>query len=147
MRWNSFIQLILLDIEKFTGILHRTLSIFFFCEWKLLYIYSDFTKMCSHWPNRQYSRINEFQKCRRPLRPVANQRGVQNRQPSVLYVFEHKTKHILIHAAHTGIVAFRHISDTPPRISQSQNCYNTPILYTAAIFVNYCYTTDSWLFC
>ena len=25
-------------------------------------------------------------------------------------------------------------------------CYNTPMFYVAAIFVKYCYTTDSWLF-
>ena len=29
----------------------------------------------------------------------------------------------------------------------SQICYNTPIRYIAAIFVKYCYTTGSWLFC
>ena len=43
--------------------------------------------------------------------------GVQNRQPSVLYVFEDKKKTILIHALHTRIVAFWHISNIPPRIS------------------------------
>ena len=31
-----------------------------------------------------------------------------------------------------------------PKISLSQNCYNAPILYTAAIFVKYCFRTGRW---
>ena len=42
--------------------------------------------------------------CRKPA-------GGQNRSPSVLYVLEHKTKNILIHAPHTCSVAFWHIND------------------------------------
>ena len=45
------------------------------------------------------------------------ERRVQNRWPNVLYVFEHKTKNISIHALHTCIVAFWHISNIPPKIS------------------------------
>ena len=62
-----------------------------------------------------------------------NQQGSRTRLPSALYVFEHKTKNILIHAPHTCTVAFWHISNIPPRISQSQIRYNTPINYIAAI--------------
>ena len=43
--------------------------------------------------------------------PLVDQReiaGVQNRQPSVLYIFEHKTKYILIHAPHALTMAFGH---------------------------------------
>ena len=42
--------------------------------------------------------------------------GVQNKKPSVLYVFEHKTKKNLIHASYTRTVAFWHISNIPPMI-------------------------------
>ena len=52
-----------------------------------------------------------------------------------------------IHTPHTRAVAFWHISNMPPRIWYSQICYNTPILYIVAIFLTYCYTTSSWLFC
>ena len=37
----------------------------------------------------------------------------QNRPPKVLYVFEHKTQYILIHAPHIRTVAFWHISNIP----------------------------------
>ena len=58
----------------------------------------------------------------------------------VLYVFEHKTQYLLIHAPYTRIVIFWHISNIPPMISKSQNCFNTATFYTAVIFVKYCYT-------
>ena len=35
----------------------------------------------------------------------------------VLYVFEHKTQYILIHAPFTRIVVFWHIGNVPPMIS------------------------------
>ena len=35
----------------------------------------------------------------------------------VLYVFEHKTQYILIHASFTPIVVFWHIGNVPPMIS------------------------------
>ena len=73
-----------------------------------------------------------------------NQRVAQNRQPSVIYVFEHKTKHILIHASQTRNVAFWHINNLPPRVSLNQICYNPPIFCIAAIFVKYSCTTGSW---
>ena len=78
-------------------------------------------------------RVSEM---RAPLVTHREPVGVQNRQQSVLYVFAYKTKNILIHDPHTHIVLFWHISNIPPRISWSQICYNTPILYT----------TGSWLF-
>ena len=44
-------------------------------------------------------------------------------------------------------VVFWHISiDIHPKVSQSQICYDIPMFYIAAIFVEYCYTTDSWMF-
>ena len=52
--------------------------------------------------------------------PIAARRepvGAQNRLLNMLYVFEHKTKYILIHVAHTHTVAFWKISKIPPRIS------------------------------
>ena len=82
--------------------------------------------------------------------PLATHRepgGIQNKSLNMLYVFEHKMLWILIHAPHTRTMAFWHIGNKPPMISQSKMCYNTPILYTAAIFVKYSYTTGSWLFC
>ena len=48
--------------------------------------------------------------------PLAARRksvGVHNRQQSVLYVFKHKTKNILIHAPNTRIAAYWHISNIP----------------------------------
>ena len=54
--------------------------------------------------------------CREPA-------GVQNMPPSVLYVFEHNRKYILIHhAPHPRIVAFLHISNITPRISLNGYC-------------------------
>ena len=35
----------------------------------------------------------------------------------VLYVFEHKTQYLLIHAPYTRFVVFWHISNIPPLIS------------------------------
>ena len=51
---------------------------------------------------------------RAPLVARCEPPGVQNRQPSVLYVFAHKTKNIRIHAPHTPVVAFWYISNIPP---------------------------------
>ena len=59
--------------------------------------------------------------------------------------FEHKTQYLLISAPYTRIVAFGHISNIPPMISQSQISCNTPTFYIAPIFVKYCYITGSWL--
>ena len=64
----------------------------------------------------------------------------------VLYVFEHKTQHLLIHAPFTRIVLFWHIGNVPPMISSSQICCNTATFcIAAAIFVKYFYTTGSGL--
>ena len=46
-------------------------------------------------------------------------------------------------APYTRIVVFWHISNMPSMISQSQISCNTPTFCIAAIFVKYCYTTDS----
>ena len=59
----------------------------------------------------------------------------------VLFVSEHKTQYILIHAQFTHIGVFWHISKMPPYISYSQICVDTAIFCIAAIFVKYCYTT------
>ena len=40
-----------------------------------------------------------------------------NTLPKLLYIFEHKTYYVLIHALYTRIVAFWHISNIPPMIS------------------------------
>ena len=40
-----------------------------------------------------------------------------NTLPKLLYVFEHKTFYILLHAPYTHIVVFWHISNIPPMIS------------------------------
>ena len=39
-----------------------------------------------------------------------------NTLPKLLYVFEHKTWNVLIHAPYTRIVVFLHISNIPPMI-------------------------------
>ena len=48
---------------------------------------------------------------------------------------------------HRGI--WKYQKYTPNLAKDSQICYTTPILYTAATFVKYmyCYTTGCWLFC
>ena len=43
----------------------------------------------------------------------------------VLYVFEHKTQDLLIHAPFTRIVLSWHICNVPRMISWSQICCNT----------------------
>ena len=48
-----------------------------------------------------------------------------------------RVSEMLIHAPHTHIVAFWYISNIPQGF-HSQMCYNTPIIYIAAIFVKYC---------
>ena len=58
-----------------------------------------------------------------------------------------KAKNILILVPHNRIVAFWYISNIPSRISQSKICYNTPMIYIAVFFVEYCYTAGNWLFC
>ena len=40
-----------------------------------------------------------------------------NTFPKLLYVFEHKTKYILIHAPYARIVVFWYIINIPPMIS------------------------------
>ena len=76
--------------------------------------------------------------CREPA-------GSYDKTTRTAICFEHKTQYLLIRAPYTRIVVFRHISNIPPMISQSQISYNTPTFYIATIVVNYCYTTGSWL--
>ena len=76
--------------------------------------------------------------CREPA-------GSYDKTTRTAICFEHKTQYLLIRAPYTCIVVFGHISNIPLMISQSQISCNTPTLYIAAIFVKYCYTTDSWL--
>ena len=64
---------------------------------------------------------------------------------NVLYVFEHKTQYLLIHAPYTRIVVFWHISNIPLMNSKGQIWFHTAMFCTAAIFMKYCYTTGSWL--
>ena len=44
---------------------------------------------------------------------IMNQREVMTRVLEVLYVFEHKTQYLFIHAPYTGIVVFWHTSNIP----------------------------------
>ena len=67
-----------------------------------------------------------------------------NTLPKPLYVFEHKTQYVLIHAPYTPIMVFWYISNIPPMISQSQFFCNTTTFCIAAIFVKYRYTTCSY---
>ena len=72
--------------------------------------YSDIIKHDASWlnigsdnfmlPNKQVSQM------RVPLATHPETAGDQNGLPKVLYVFEHKTWYILIHAPHTRIMAF-----------------------------------------
>ena len=50
---------------------------------------------------------------RAPLATSREPAGVQNKDANALYVFEHKTKNILIHTRHTHYVAFWHIINIP----------------------------------
>ena len=54
---------------------------------------------------------------RAPLAARRETAGFQNRPPSVLYVFEHKTINILIRAPYTRTMAFWYIRNELPRIS------------------------------
>ena len=71
--------------------------------------------------------------------------GDQNRASKVLYVSEHKTQYILIHAPYTRTVFFD-ILVTYTKDFIESNLLFTPMFYIAAIFVKCCYTTSSWLF-
>ena len=83
--------------------------------------------------SHRYGRHQEA--CREPA-------GSYDKTTRTAIGFEHKTQYLSIRAPYTRIVVFWHISNM---ISQSQISCNTPTLYIAAIFVRYCYTTDSWL--
>ena len=76
--------------------------------------------------------------CRKP-------EGSYDKTTQTAICFEHKAQYLLIRAPYTRIVAFWHISNIPPMISQSETSCNTLMLYIATIFVRYCYTTGSWL--
>ena len=69
--------------------------------------------------------------CRKPA-------GSCNTLFEMLYVFEHKTLDLLIHAPYTRIVVFWHISYMPPWISWDQICYNTPMFCIATILLYNC---------
>ena len=49
-----------------------------------------------------------------PLAACHESVGSFNRLSHVLYVFEHKTQYLLIHAPHTRIVEFWHINNMFP---------------------------------
>ena len=57
------------------------------------------------WPNKRVSQMQA------PLAACREPAGDQNKPPKALYVYEHKTQYNLIHAPHTNIVAFWHISN------------------------------------
>ena len=88
-------------------------------------------------PNRRVSQMRAF------LAACHELAVDHNTLPEVLYVSEHKTWYILIHAPYTRIVVLCHINHIRPMISYSQFCNNNSPFCTTAIFVKYCYTTDS----
>ena len=63
---------------------------------------------------------------RAPLATRHEPAGIQIGPPNGFYIFEQKTKYIVIHIPHIRTVAFWHIGIIPPMISWSQICYNTP---------------------
>ena len=52
-----------------------------------------------------------------PLMACREPAGSYNWLPKVLYGFEHKTQYLLIHAPHTRMVMFWHVSNMHPYIS------------------------------
>ena len=89
--------------------------------------------------------MNQSHRHGRPQAACREPAGSYDKTTRTDVCFEHKTQYLLIRAPYTRIVVFCNISNIPPMISQSQiSCY-TPTFYIAAIFVKYCYTTDSWL--
>ena len=91
---------------------------------------------CSCYWSHRYGRPQAA--CREPA-------GSYDKTTRTAICFEHKTHYLLIRVPYTRIVVFWHISNIPSMISQSQVNCNTPTFYIAAIFVQYCYTTGSWL--
>ena len=89
--------------------------------------------------------IDQSHRYGRPQVACREPAGSYDKTTRTAICFEHKTQYLLIRAPYTRIVVFWHISNIPPMISQSQISCNTPTFYIAAIFVKYCYTTDSWL--
>ena len=84
--------------------------------------------------------INDFHKCGCPKRPAANRRGTRTMPPNVLHVFEHKTQCMLIHAPHTRIMVFWHISNIPPKDFTDSNLLWCPhiceiLLYSGQLVV------------
>ena len=99
-------------------------------------------KQCAFEENISIDRSHRYGRhqvaCREPA-------GSYDKTTRTAICFEHKTQYLLIRVPYTPIVVFWHISNIPPMISQSQINCNCPTFYIAAIFVKYCYTTDSWL--
>ena len=75
---------------------------------------------------------------RTPLAACCEPAGKLQQLCKVLYVFEHKTQYLLIHAPYARILAFWHISHIPPMISKSQICFNTATFCTVSTFMKYC---------
>ena len=82
--------------------------------------------VCSIDQSHRYGRHQAA--CREPA-------GTYDKTTRTAICFEHKTQYILIRAPYTRIVVFWHISNIPPRISQSQISCNTPTFYIAAIYL------------
>ena len=72
---------------------------------------------------------------RAPLAACCEPAGKLWQLCKVLYVSEHKTQYLLIHAPFTRIVVFWHIGNVPPMISESQICCSTATFCVATIFV------------
>ena len=78
---------------------------------------------------------------RAPLAACHEPARIYNKLHEVLYVFEHKTQYLLIHASCTHIV----VTCALHRFHRVKFVYNTLMFYRAAIFVKNCSTWVSRL--
>ena len=89
--------------------------------------------------------IDSFHRCGRLWWLFANQQGSYNCCARCYMFLEHQTQYLSIYAPFTRIVVIWHIGNKLPMVSLSQICWYTATFCITAIFVKYCYTTDSGL--
>ena len=75
------------------------------------------TDPCHTSRTAEYPPIGSFHRCGRPYQLVVKPAGKLWHLSKVLYVFEHKTEYLLIHAPFTHIVVFWLIGNVSPMIS------------------------------
>ena len=73
--------------------------------------------------------IDQSHRYGRPKAACREPAGSYDKTTRTAICVEHKTQYLLIRAPYTRIVVFRHISNVPPMISQSQISCNTPTFY------------------